>query len=361
MVIATGSLAVMYRANSTLTLFIVVLAGGVIDLVVLLLCKNKIEVSASISPSTIYMGESVKLKVLINNKSILMPEHVRVKVLYTHKYEGKKYKYLLNTRVNALSEAFNEVEFKVSHIGLCEYNLEGIIVYSFLGLFKKKIRVKNQKTEVFVFPITSDISGSIREKTTNDNVRYRSDIPGYDRTEVFDVRDYRDGDDVKSIHWKLSSKKDSLMVKVFSEPVENKELVYVNYSNKRKENAEAKDNSFNFEEERLNSVDEIFIKANNISMGLLKLKRAHVFAFDSKEGQRRYNIEKEADLRHAIKDMMSLTPCDETCFINTLKRNHYEENYDNIFYITMPLLNKDEDRVREQGKGNKVEIIYGSK
>ncbi len=36
---------------------------------------------------------------------------------------------------------------------------------------------------------------------------------GNDTSEVFDMREYQDGDDVKSIHWKLSSKLDRLIVK----------------------------------------------------------------------------------------------------------------------------------------------------
>lgn len=36
---------------------------------------------------------------------------------------------------------------------------------------------------------------------------------GNDTSEVFDMREYQDGDDVRSIHWKLSSKLDKLIVK----------------------------------------------------------------------------------------------------------------------------------------------------
>ena len=41
---------------------------------------------------------------------------------------------------------------------------------------------------------------------------------GTDYSEIFDLRDYRPGDDVRAIHWKLSGKLDRLVVKEASDP-----------------------------------------------------------------------------------------------------------------------------------------------
>ena len=41
---------------------------------------------------------------------------------------------------------------------------------------------------------------------------------GKDPTEMFDIRDYVPGDDIRSIHWKLSSKTDSLILRQASDP-----------------------------------------------------------------------------------------------------------------------------------------------
>ena len=44
---------------------------------------------------------------------------------------------------------------------------------------------------------------------------------GQDRTEVFDLRGYRDGDTLKSVHWKLSARTDDLMVREASHPADH--------------------------------------------------------------------------------------------------------------------------------------------
>ena len=53
--------------------------------------------------------------------------------------------------------------------------------------------------------------------------KYREDgpmlnRPGTDKSETFDVRDYRPGDDVRAIHWKLSVKEDKPIVRIPGSP-----------------------------------------------------------------------------------------------------------------------------------------------
>ena len=40
---------------------------------------------------------------------------------------------------------------------------------------------------------------------------------GYDATEVFDLREYQPGDSIRSIHWKLSEKFDTVLVREASD------------------------------------------------------------------------------------------------------------------------------------------------
>ena len=50
---------------------------------------------------------------------------------------------------------------------------------------------------------------------------YSMTSPGDDPSELFDIRDYREGDSLRSIHWKLSGKYDRTVVKEMSQPVSN--------------------------------------------------------------------------------------------------------------------------------------------
>lgn len=43
--------------------------------------------------------------------------------------------------------------------------------------------------------------------------------PGTDVSQIFDVREYRPGDRLQRIHWKLSAKSDGLLVREDSQPL----------------------------------------------------------------------------------------------------------------------------------------------
>ena len=79
--------------------------------------------------------------------------------------------------------------------------------------FKKKVYVLPNKNDIDVIKVDNLNSGDI-EATAFSKIK-----AGDDPTEVFDIREYRAGDKVHSIHWKLSSRRKEIMVKEYSLPV----------------------------------------------------------------------------------------------------------------------------------------------
>lgn len=107
----------------------------------------------------------------------------------------------------------------MSDCGNVRITLAGLKCYDKLGLF-----CWNQKTEqqsdILVYPaqirINTDLSG--RAQTTISGELYDQTRKGQDVSEVFGLRDYAEGDPLGSIHWKLSSKIDDLVVREFAYP-----------------------------------------------------------------------------------------------------------------------------------------------
>ena len=58
-----------------------------------------------------------------------------------------------------------------------------------------------------------------------DSDEYSAVKPGFDPSETFGVREYRPGDSIKTIHWKLSQKSGDTMVRELSLPVEHQVLL----------------------------------------------------------------------------------------------------------------------------------------
>ena len=65
---------------------------------------------------------------------------------------------------------------------------------------------------------------------------------GDDYSEIFEIRSYREGDELKHIHWNMSSKFQEFLVKVGSEPLQERWLLMMEY----KENNDFYDEQFDY-------------------------------------------------------------------------------------------------------------------
>lgn len=101
-----------------------------------------------------------------------------------------------------------------------ELCLKEVTIYSFLSLFKKRcfpktciesIRLPDVKESI---PLP-EIASSLPNKEGD---LFSKDKAGDDVSELFSLREFRDGDSLHRIHWKLSSKMDDFIVKEYSFP-----------------------------------------------------------------------------------------------------------------------------------------------
>lgn len=70
-----------------------------------------------------------------------------------------------------------------------------------------------------------DFSFLTREGFDMESFRYSGSRPGDDPGETFDIREYREGDSIRQIHWKLTGKMDRLMIREKSFPVDDTVLI----------------------------------------------------------------------------------------------------------------------------------------
>lgn len=73
--------------------------------------------------------------------------------------------------------------------------------------------------ELLILPpdVPADVQMMEALETAGESIRYSENEKGMDVSELFDVRDYEPGDDVRSIHWKLTAKQDKPILREFSQ------------------------------------------------------------------------------------------------------------------------------------------------
>lgn len=117
-------------------------------------------------------------------------------------------------------------DFKIpvdtSHCGHYVYTFRSIRYYDFLGLFRFT-RKLNKRSEISVMPIESAPDTMPRLDTYKTKSYKKSRSP---YSEIYDIREYREGDSMKNIHWKMTAKKGDIMVREpLDEDLQNARLV----------------------------------------------------------------------------------------------------------------------------------------
>lgn len=112
----------------------------------------------------------------------------------------------------AVSDACGVMEFRLGRAWTCDM----------LGLVSLPVRLREESAcRVTVLPnVYSPVMGLEPESSPEgDGQRYSQQEPGGDPTELFGLREYRPGDRVNRVDWKLSQKTGSLLVREGSLPI----------------------------------------------------------------------------------------------------------------------------------------------
>lgn len=111
-------------------------------------------------------------------------------------------------------ESCGRVDFSIRRVDVCDM----------LGLFCLPVLKRNAPANagsVYVLPALQSRTVPLEDAADLglDSATYSTVKPGGDPSEIFQLRDYREGDSRHSIHWKLSSRMDRLIVREFGLPL----------------------------------------------------------------------------------------------------------------------------------------------
>ena len=196
-----------YKMWVSWILLLIVLAVPVLSLIMSLVASQTLKFKAE-CPAAIRLGDELNLKVTTSGIASYF-SFCKVKMIITDRMAGKTKKKVFMIHDRGTSK----IPVDTSHCGSYSYMLTWLYVYDLFGLFFVKINL-NMNNDILVKPVPAmpsvmpDMFG-FKAK----NLR-KSKKPG---AEIYDIREYQIGDPLRSIHWKMSAKKDALLVK---EPLE---------------------------------------------------------------------------------------------------------------------------------------------
>ena len=181
--------------------------------------KVKIKLTTTTSKNTEITG-----KIKVENTSLLPCVRLYCKLILLNDLTLEKEAVWVSVSVKGKGAVEKEFSLISTHSGRLYIYADKCTLMDYFGILPIKASVK-ASARVTVLPdmFSVDAEVSAMPRTSEEGV---SDKRGDDRTEIFQLREYEKGDDVRLIHWKLSSKLDELILKEPAQPISRSLLIF---------------------------------------------------------------------------------------------------------------------------------------
>lgn len=109
-----------------------------------------------------------------------------------------------------------------SRVGRVVVELVSARTVDVFGFSSASLRTAELSASYTVYPLVTDIETVTRRayRASSSGLVFDHHKKGQDLSEVFELRDYRDGDSMRQVHWKLSARFGDLMVREPSHPAD---------------------------------------------------------------------------------------------------------------------------------------------
>lgn len=191
-----------------------------------LILKHRIEAGVFVEQS-LSKGEQTTGKLWIKNESFWPAAKIYCKVQVKNRLTGEKSR--MDEILFAMPGEKNEKQFQFfsKYCGYLDFCIEEVYLMDWIGFLPLKVKQSARAhaavlPDTFVSTVDLKISASQKEDAQN----WSPVKKGNDQSELFALRDYVPGDSMKQIHWKLSAKRNQMIVKEASLPIEKSLLIF---------------------------------------------------------------------------------------------------------------------------------------
>lgn len=275
LIIVCAAFYVLYIWDFSLILLVVIASVPIIMFVMLLITKKMLSVEFAVKNRSAAKNEPFDIQLCLENRSIFPVGKAEAIIEYYNIFNNQINNIELHFPIQPRNSQRLTFQLSSKFCGIIKIRSAYITIFDPLRIFKFKLG-KNICQNIAILPEGHDISGIISssDRPNDESSVYSEYRPGDDPSEVFDLREYGQGDKLSRIHWKLSSKKDEFIVKEYSLPVDSPAAVFLDL--------QCNENS----EYTLPIYDTLLESLVSVSQLLLENERIHtIIYYDSSEKQ----------------------------------------------------------------------------
>ena len=210
---------ILFIGDISFYIMVFVFAFPVAMLAVLIAGRICITVKAEEVAVRAVRGEEFKVCFRIRNKCILpFPQSVMT-VCCTNRLSGEVNRFKVSLPVGYLSEQKLMVTVACDNCGILDVKAESLRLYDYIRLFSMKMKSLSA-AHITVTPNVFESEGvEEKMKVSEDSEVFSKVKSGDDPSEIFELKDYIEGDRLNRIHWNLSSVRNTLITKHYSQGV----------------------------------------------------------------------------------------------------------------------------------------------
>lgn len=186
----------------------------VLSFAVLPITARLIKVSLFCKKKLFGRKEDIPFVISVKNSGILPAGEIKLSMSYKNSFSKDSGKSVLSFPVSALYSESLSCRISSEHYGRVTASLIEFKARDILGLFTWKKKLSGE-VSALVIPSASEVIGGSDGKGFGGGLTESAQI-GDDVTELLQLREYRPGDRLNRIHWKLSSRTEDFIVKEFS-------------------------------------------------------------------------------------------------------------------------------------------------
>ena len=231
LLLCTTAFFICFNGYYSIYVFTLSLALPFLSLVIslpgMLMLRVSVTVPDSAQPARAQKAAAVPLHVSVANRSFLPTGRARVQFVIENTFTGDIQWESLEFSSGRQPQVL-EHKFSSNICGEIVCRLRKARSYDLLGLFWLPVKLRaDSACRIIVQPTVyaPNLGLDYKRSPDGEGERYSLRKPGSDPTELFDLRDYRPGDRLNRVDWKLSQKTGDLLVKESSLPLANRVLL----------------------------------------------------------------------------------------------------------------------------------------
>lgn len=257
---------VLYKGDLSFYLLAFLLAMPVVLYAALAIGSAFLKIKVYCDSPVTERGKAAVIKINLYNRSFLPVSSCMVKIRYTVSAPFEDEIPFVHTASVPLGGRASEtvsLNFLPKHCGAVSVTVKSVRLRDLMGITSVRKKV-GFNMRITVLPAILPVSPSIESNYvySAESSVFSREKPGDDPSEIFMLREYRDGDRHNLIHWKLSGRSDNFIVRELSKPVGSRILIMADTGSCR--SAEG--------------ADRVLEAAASVSCSLAESGAAHTFA-----------------------------------------------------------------------------------